>query len=109
MGTIAKTYTTVIVSGLRANASSVRRAYDDVYDMVNGGLDAANLSATFKAGWFAASQISFPSNANITSSNVRSAIEEVQQELTDVSASIRLSAAELRQTCATQLHVIHNY
>jgi hypothetical protein len=67
MGTVAKAYTTTIVAGLVANASNVRRALDDVYSAVNGGLDSANLSTTFKSNWFAASQISVADTATLYS------------------------------------------
>lgn len=42
MARIAKSYRTIFVEGQTLEASDVRRAFDDAYDLVNGGLELNN-------------------------------------------------------------------
>lgn len=71
---IAKTYKTLWQEGMRLNASDVRRAFDDAYDLVNGGLDSANFIQ----------QVTFNGSSIITSSQafsgtvLTSIIEEIK-------------------------------
>lgn len=49
MGIIAKGYTAVIIDGATIDSSDVIAAFDAIYDVVNGGIDGANVAVTFAA------------------------------------------------------------
>jgi hypothetical protein len=73
MGRIAKAYRTLWEDGNVIEASDVRRAFSDAYDLVNGNLNSENFS-TFSISW---DNVSF-STSSWSSTSLKGVVEEIK-------------------------------